>query len=258
MNGMRTILDLSKFIDLSVLVMLRLSGFVCFAPVFSSPSIAPHIKAGLVFAMTIMLSPVVYIIPGTSPNLTISSIIGELGIGLLFGLAEQILVEMVLFASSLMSIEFSFSLANLIDPNSKADTPVLGEILTWLVWLVVIVAGLDRTLLSALIRSFSVNTIGHVATNAESAAGLVVIAGGIFIAGVQLASPVLAAALVIEICLGLVSKMSPQLPAMVLGIPVKTLVSYVVLIVSLSVWPNWIEMHFMRLLDAAERIVMNV
>jgi flagellar biosynthetic protein FliR len=43
---------------------------------------------------------------------------------------------------------------------------------------------------------------------------------------------------------------------MVVSVPVKTLVSYVVLIASLAVWPGWIERHFTALLDAAAKLLV--
>jgi flagellar biosynthetic protein FliR len=53
-----------------------------------------------------------------------------------------------------------------------------------------------------------------------------------------------------------VGRLSPQLPAMVVSIPLKTIASYVVLIGSLALWPGWIEAHFRALLGAAERAVV--
>jgi flagellar biosynthetic protein FliR len=61
--------------------------------------------------------------------------------------------------------------------------------------------------------------------------------------------------MVVEITVALVSRMAPQLPAMVLGIPLKTLVSFGVLIGSLALWPGWIEGHFTALLDTAGKLI---
>ena len=44
--------------------MVRLSGLMVFAPVFSSSAIAPRIKVGFVFAMTILLAPAIAAVPG--------------------------------------------------------------------------------------------------------------------------------------------------------------------------------------------------
>jgi flagellar biosynthetic protein FliR len=80
-------------------------------------------------------------------------------------------------------------------------------------------------------------------------------ASGIFLAGLQLAAPVMAAALVVEMTISMVSRLAPMLPAQVIGIPIKTLSSYVVLIGSLAVWPGWIERHFTALLDSAAKLL---
>jgi flagellar biosynthetic protein FliR len=152
-------------------------------------------------------------------------------------------------------MQFSFSLVNLLDPNSKIETPVLGQMLSWLGILVLIAAGLDRTLLAALVRSFRTVPVGHAIVQAKTGMALAGMAGGIFLAGLQLAAPVIAAAMVVEVTVALVSRMAPQLPAMVLGIPMKTLVSFGVLIGSLALWPAWIEGHFTALLDAAGRLI---
>jgi len=104
-------------------------------------------------------------------------------------------------------------------------------------------------------RSFAVVPVGQAVMKATTGAALADMTGGIFLAGLQLAAPVIAAALTVEVVVALVGRISPQLPAMVVGIPLKTLVSYGVLIGSLAVWPAWIERHFTSLLDQAQRLV---
>jgi flagellar biosynthetic protein FliR len=160
-----------------------------------------------------------------------------------------------MFAGMLLGMQFSFSLVNLLDPNSKIETPVLGQMLTWLGLLVIIGSGLDRSLLAALVRSFRTVPVGTAVIEARTGAALAMMASGIFLAGLQLAAPVIAAALAVEMTISLVGRLSPQLPAMVMSIPLKTMVSYAVLIGSLAVWPGWIERHFTALLDAAGKLL---
>ena len=250
--------DWPQFLTAAVLVMIRLSGLMVFAPLFSSAAIAPRIKAGFVIAMTVLLSPAVAAVPNARIVLDVKSILGELGVGLVFGLSLMMLNEALTFAGTLLGIQFSFSLVNLMDPNSMIDTPVLGQMLGWLGVLVIIGAGLDRSLLAALVRSFSTVPVGQAVIEAKTGAALAMMAGGIFLAGLQLAAPVIAATLAVEVVIALVSRLSPQLPAMVMSIPLKTMVAYVVLIGSLAVWPGWIERHFTALLDAAGRLMATV
>ena len=249
------IADWPRFLSAGVLVMVRISGLMVFAPLFSSAAIAPRIKAGFVIAITMLLTPVVGTLPHARVELDMAGLLGELSVGLTFGLALTLLMETLMFAGQMLGMEFSFSLVNLMDPNSNIQTPVLGQLLSWMGLLVLIGAGLDRSLLAAVMRSFAVVPVGQAVMKASTGAALAAMAGGVFLAGLQLAAPVIAAALTVEIVVALVGRMSPQLPVMLVSIPLKTLISYGVLIGSLAVWPAWIERHFTSLLDHAARLV---
>ncbi len=246
--------DWQQYVAAAVLVGVRLSGLFVFAPFFSSPAIAPRIKAGFVFALTCLLAPVVPQLGVV--ELGVKSIVGELGVGFVFGLCLMMLTEALLLAGALMGMSFSFSLVNLLDPNTMVETPVLGQMLGWLGVLVIIGAGLDRVLLAGVVRSFCVVPVGHAAIQASTGGALLHMASGIFLAGLQLAAPVMSAALAVEMTVAMVSRLAPMLPAQVVGIPVKTLVSYVVLAGSLAMWPGWIERHFTALLDRAGRLLV--
>jgi flagellar biosynthetic protein FliR len=247
--------DWGQFLSAGVLVMVRVSGLMVFAPLFSSAAIAPRIKAGFVIALTVLLAPVVGSLPHARVELDMAGLLGELAVGLTFGFALSLIMETLMFAGQMLGMEFSFSLVNLMDPNSNIQTPVLGQLLSWLGLLVLIGAGLDRSLLAAVMRSFAVVPVGMAVMKASTGAALAGMAGGVFLAGLQLAAPVIAAALTVEIVVALVGRMSPQLPVMVVSIPIKTLVSYAVMIGSLAMWPAWIERHFTGLLDQAARLV---
>jgi flagellar biosynthetic protein FliR len=80
-------------------------------------------------------------------------------------------------------------------------------------------------------------------------------AGGIFLAALELAAPVLAATMLVEVAVSLLGKLSPQLPVMSLTVPIKTLTGFVLLIGSLALWPRFIEARFSGLLDLAERLI---
>ena len=247
--------DWSQYMTSAVFVLVRLSGLMVFAPVFSSQAISPRVKAAFVIAMTALLAPVVAVIPGAHTVLDMQGVLGELGVGLVFGLSLSMLMEALTFAGTVLGLQFSFSLVNLMDPNSMIETEVLGQMLNWLGILVIIGSGLDRSLLAAVVRSFRAVPVGQAVIQAKTGAALAMMAGGIFLAGLQLAAPVLAATLTVEVVVALVSRLAPQLPAMVLSIPLKTLVAYVVLIGSLAIWPGWIERHFTALLDEAGRLM---
>jgi flagellar biosynthetic protein FliR len=181
--------------------------------------------------------------------------LGELAVGLVYGLTLTLLNEMLIFAGQILGVQFSFSMVNLLDPTSQIQTPLLGDLFQLMGTLVIITAGLDRIMLASMVRSFHAAPLGSFALAPISALEIVRAAGGIFLAAVELAAPVLAATMLVEISVALLGKLSPQLPVMMLTVPMKTLTGFAILIGSLALWPRFIEARFSGLLDLAERLI---
>ena len=242
-------------LEAMTLVMVRISGLMIFAPVFSSEAIAPRMKAAFVLAVSFLVAPVVVAFPGAHADLGIMAVLGELSVGLVLGLTLSLLFEALNFTGQVLGFQFSFSLVNLMDPNAPVQTPLMGQMFSLLGTLVVLGAGLHRTLLAALLRTFVAAPVGTVTLDPRAGMALVPMAGGIFAAALQLAAPVMAATLLAEVAVALAGKMAPQLPVMAITVPVKTMLGYGVLIGSLALWPHWIEARFTMLLDQAGRLL---
>jgi flagellar biosynthesis protein FliR len=248
----------SHYLSALVLAMVRLSSMMLSAPFFSSQAIPKQVKAVFVFAVSVLLAPVVASLPMAQTELGILPLAGEVGAGVFFGFSLTLLNEVLLFAGQVLGVQFSFSLANLLDPNSEVQTPLLSQMFSMTGLLVILASGLDRTMMAALIRSFAEAPLGTVFLNGQQALSAVQMASGIFFAALQLAAPAMAATMLVEIAVAMVAKMSPQLPVMAITVPAKTITGYVVLLGSLALWPRFIEGHFSRLLDAAEGMLRRV
>jgi flagellar biosynthetic protein FliR len=247
--------DWTSFLSAMTLALVRVSGMVAFAPFFSSTALPIRTKAVFVGAVAFLLAPLVATLPGSQASLGFSALLGELAVGLVYGLTLTLLNEMMLFAGQLVGLQFSFSMVNLLDPTSSIQTPLLGDLFQLMGTLVVLGAGLDRILLASVVRSFRVAPLGSFALAPTSALAIVRAASGIFLAAVELAAPVLAATMLVEVAISLLGKLSPQLPVMSLSVPLKTLTGFALLIGSLALWPRFIEARFAGLLDLAERLI---
>ena len=247
--------DWPTFLSAMALVLVRVSGMVAFAPFFSSTALPMRVKAVFVGAVAFLLAPLVAALPHAQATISFSAILGELSIGLVYGLSLALLSEMMLFAGQMVGLQFSFSLVNLMDPASAIQTPLLGDLFQLMGTLVLITAGLDRILLASMVRSFHAVPLGAFALAPPTALAIVRAAGGVFLAAVELAAPVLAATMLLEIAVALLGKLSPQLPVMMLTVPLKTLTGFVILTGSLALCPRFIEARFAGLLDMAERLI---
>jgi flagellar biosynthetic protein FliR len=235
------------------LALVRVSGMVLFAPFFSSTALPVRAKAAFVLAVAYLLAPLVATLPHATAEIGFSAILGELAVGLIYGLTLALLNEALLFAGQIAGVQFSFSLVNLMDPSSPIETPLLGTLFQLMGTLVLLAAGLDRILLASMVRSFRAVPLGSYVLAPVTGLALVRAAGGLFVAALELAAPVLAATMLVEIAVALLGKLSPQLPVMFLTVPLKTLTGFAILAGSLALWPRFIEARFGGLLDLAQQ-----
>ncbi len=237
------------------LALVRISGVLVFAPFFSSTALPARTKAALALALAFLLAPLTAGLPNARAVISFPALIGEVAVGLVYGLTLALLNEMLLFAGQIAGVQFSFSLVNLLDPSTHIETPLLGDLFQLMGTLVVIAAGLDRILLASLTRSFRAVPLGGYALAPVTPLAIVHATGGVFLAAVELAAPILASTMLVEISISLLGKLSPQLPVMSLTVPIKTLTGFAVLAGSLALWPRFIEARFAGLLDTAERLL---
>ena len=247
--------DWTTILSAMTLALVRVSGMVAFAPFFSSTALPIRTKAVFAGTVAFLLAPLVATLPKTQLSLNFSALLGELAVGLVYGLTLTLLNEVLLFAGQILGAQFSFSMVNLLDPTSNIQTPLLGDLFQLMGTLVLIGAGLDRILLASMVRSFRAAPLGAYALAPQTSLEIVRAAGGIFLAAVELAAPVLAATMLVEVAVALLGKLSPQLPVMSLTVPLKTLTGFAILAASLAVWPRFIEARFSGLLDLAEHLI---
>ncbi len=242
------------------LALVRISAMLALAPFLSSPAIAGRIKAVFSLVLAVLLVPVVAsgAAMGHGPiELSFAGVLGEVAVGAIYGLTLSMFNEMLLLAGQIVGLQFSFSLVNLLDPASEIQTPLMGDLFQLLGTLVLITAGLDRIMLASVIRSVHAVPLGSfpLAAISTTARALVPMLSGSFFAALELAAPVLAATVLVEISVALLGRLSPQLPVISLTVPFKTLTGFAILIGSLALWPRFIEARFSSLLDVAEKLL---
>jgi len=248
--------DLLRWLAQIVPVGLRVSGLLTFAPFFGDRAIPNRVKAGLLIVLTALLLPVEPLqVAPVSPADWVRMGLGELLVGLLMGLSLQVVFEGIQFAGQLCGIQLGLSLATLFDPQSNADStamPVFFNLLTLLMFLQLDV---HHWLLRALGRSFAYMPVGSAVASQLVTGELVHVMGALFVLGIQIAAPVLLATMMMDLILGFLSKASPQLPALLLGIPIKNLTGYALLIGATGLWPGILERRFAIAVGTAERLL---
>ena len=239
-----------------LIVGARVSALMVFAPFLSSATIAPRIKAGFTVVLTALLYPVVGPdLPPLSAATGWKVAGGEFVVGLIMGITLQFVFEGVELAGQVVGFQVGHSLANLINPLSDADTPILSNFYQAVALLIFLQMDVHHWVLRGLAKSFEYCPPGMVVVTPAAAEQLWRAAGGMLIIAVQIAIPTLLATMVIDISLGFLGRASPQLPVLFVGMSVKSVVAFLVVMGTLRFWPGVLEKYFGEALATSERLM---
>ena len=248
---------LEQLITPMVMVGIRLGTLMSFAPFFGSNAISRRVKAGLTIVLTALVYPLCPLRLNVSDPLQFVQIaFGEAVIGLALALCMQFVFEGVRLAGQLLGFQIGFSLVNAIDPQTNVDTPVLSTLHETVIFLVFFRLSVDHWMLRALVKSFEYAPPGSVTVSTLALQHLVVMAGRLFGIGAEIAAPVLAVTLLIDLALGLIARVAPQVPVLFLGMSVKSLVGMGVLLGAVGWWPKLFERYFEEVFRGTERLII--
>ncbi len=235
---------------------LRVGGAFTFMPFLGSQAIPARVKSVLAVLVTGVLLPhVSFSLPAFSVATLVQLALSEAMLGLLMGLCLQFVFEAVQIAGQVSGFQLAFSLVNVIDPQSNVDTPVLANMHQLLVLLLFLQLNVHHWILLGIQRSFDRVPPGSLVFSADQVRAVFHAATGMWVAGLQLAAPLVLATIVLDVTVGFVSKAAPQLPALFLSIPLKSMLGYAVLAMALGLWPEFFAKQFAHALDYTWRIV---
>jgi flagellar biosynthetic protein FliR len=235
---------------------LRVSGLMLFAPFFGSAVIPPRIKVVLIIAITAVLYPVY------SPHLAGVSmshwpvlVASETVIGIAMGVATNVVFEAAQMAGQVLSVQMGYSLVNILDPSTQVESTVIAFFHQSMAMLIFLGLDVHHWILRAVANSFDYLPPGSATLNPMFVQALLRDGAIVLVLGIQIAAPVLSATLLADVVLGLLGKASPQMPLMLLGPAVKSMLGVVVFGVTMRFWPHMFEQYFSESIVYAEHLM---
>lgn len=202
----------------AVLVLLRLTGLVLVAPVFSARTVPIPVRTALVVLFTAMLQPAAR---GTAvrPDLTPAAAVGEVLIGFAIGLAPALLVGAAEMAGDMIATQTGLSGGSILDPLGSGSTPVLASFLSLFTVTVLLALNAHLGMLEALATSFRALPAGTAPDLERGLWALIGLGGTLFAAGLRFAAPVIAAVMIGNTALAVLSRTAPQLNILSIAFP---------------------------------------
>ncbi|HEV2398279.1 MAG TPA: flagellar biosynthetic protein FliR [Candidatus Sulfotelmatobacter sp.] len=247
---------LETLILAAVFVGVRVAGLMVFCPFLGSDAIPTRLKAVLALLLTALLfsvrGPAHMELQGWQ---WVGVSLSECVIGLVLGLTANFMMEAPMMAGQVLGVQMGYSLATLFDPQTQADTPVLGEFHRLAALLIFLQFNVHHWLLRAITKSFDYLPPGAAPVTYAAVTGVLHAAAAICLTGLQIAAPGLVATLVADVALGFLGKASPQLPVLFVGLAIKNLVGLAVLATLVTFWPQSFSQKFAESIAVGERLL---
>jgi flagellar biosynthetic protein FliR len=222
-----------------LLVLARVSGVIVMVPipgVSAGPSSARIILA---LAFTVALFPVwpAPAVEGPVVGKLLGWMASEAAFGLTIGVAVAFLLEGVQLAAQVIGLQAGYSFASTVDPTTQADTTSLQVLSQLLAGSLFFAFGFDRQVIRILAGSLAAIPGGTYALNSSIVEAVTRLGSAIFVTGLQLAAPVLALLLLLDIAFAVLGRLQTQLQLLSLSFSIKMLVGLAFLTVILSFFP---------------------
>ena len=229
-------IDTSRVLMFS-LVLARVSGIVIMTPVFGTADIPVQFRALFAFTLALLMMPSQWFVPIDEPDtlpMYVIVLAAELAIGLALGLGLYIFFNGLEVAGEVMGHVGGLSVAQVFDPISGENSPLLSRLVYMLGLAVFVCCGGIRLLLAGLLDTFASIPPGGGNIPLELGEALVLILSLSFSLAFRVAAPIMLGVLVSMLVIGLLGRTLPQLNLMSIGFSVNAIVTFGILFLSIG------------------------
>lgn len=256
---MENILDaVYKNLDYFILMFLRVSALLVASPLFGRRSLPNILKIGFALLVT-------YVIFSSDPAVTVIRYGGvlefallcikELLFGLVLGWVTTLFFSLVQTAGQVMDMQMGFGMVSVYDVQNNISVPVTGNLLNVILLVAFFGVNAHLRLISIIQATFSHIPVGQAALN--PAIGLVALEvfALSFLLAVNVAMPLIASGLLGEVAMGFIVRAIPQMNVFVVGIPLKMLLGFLMLLLMIPIFVPFSNVIFDRMFVCIDQMI---
>ncbi len=219
----------------ALLAFVRIALIFRQAPILGSNHLKPQLKVGLAAMLTIVAVPNL-VVPDNFPSEIrgfIMALLGQIVVGLAIGFVSYLVMAAAQFGGEMMDIQMGLSVAATMDPSSGGTSKLLMRLNFYFAMLLYLGVNGHHDFLRAVYRSFDIIPVTEFHVNGRLILMFIDHTEEIFLIGLQIAAPPLAALFIAQIAMGLLARVAPQMNVFMLSFPLNIGVGMTMLAVGL-------------------------
>ncbi len=247
--------------QISALVLVRILPMVVFTPVFGGQAVPARFRFGLAVVVALGFVPGFFpVVPlAASTGVYMLLVAKEAVVGLTLAMYILVLFQSIAAAGSLVGLSGGTTSSVVHDPYVGGQQSVIGNFKMQLAIVLFLTLGGHRILFGALGDSFVTIQPGEVMparfVDGAMSTTMIALVSNLFVVAVQIAAPVIIVIFLLDVCLGLINRVAPQIQVFFLGLTVKSTVATLVLFLILGLVFDILRTEFVRSLQALLRLV---
>jgi flagellar biosynthetic protein FliR len=206
------------------MVLTRISAFLMLLPVLGWTAIPVRIKVAMAILLAVFFSSIT---PSPISSRQISTpevvllIANEATYGLALGLIVTVMFSVVKLSGRIIERQMGLVMAQVVDPLTGERTKPLGSLLEMIFIILFLSANGHHLFLLIIYRSYEAFPPGSIPTIPILAGGVAKAGSAMFVAGLRLAAPMLAAFLVLMVVLAFLARMVPEMNILFISLPLR-------------------------------------
>lgn len=225
----------------TMLAGVRVAAFLTVAPPFANRAVPARVRVILALGLALAVAPRLggTTTTGTAPFL--GNLVLQAAVGAALGFLVYLVFAAIESAGSLVDLFGGFQLASGFDPLSMTGGAHFTRLYQMLALALLVASDGHQVVLSGLVRSFEALPLGTAPDPAAVATSATEGLTDMFVAGLQIAGPLVVVLFLADVGLGLLTRVAPALNAFALGFPLKVLLAVSFAGMALLTMPGVVE-----------------
>ena len=240
-----TSMQLEAWLAAFIFPLARILALVASAPVIGNRQIPARVKVGFAMLVTFLIAPTLAIQPdiqaSSGPGLFI--LLQQILVGLAMGFSMRLVFTAIEMAGDIMGMQMGLGFASFYDPMNSTNTQVIAQFLGIIAILAFLSLNGHLYMLATLAESFQVFPISLHLPSASAMHTLALWGGSIFSHALRLSMPLIAALLITNLALGILTRSAPQLNIFAIGFPITLVVGFATLLLTLPYLTTMLEIY---------------
>lgn len=233
-------------LDGMMLVLVRISAIITVAPFFNQSTVPRRTKLFLSFFLSLIVMNLVdYTAVSYDGMIGYSILIVKEGItGVLIGLGSSLCLYILNFSGHMVDMEIGFAMAMEMDPTTQVQTTITSTFFMAIFMLMFLASDMHYFVIDALFDSYQLVPIGGAKISPSLYQIFIKYITDYFLIGFRIILPIFTCILILNVVLGILAKVAPQMNMFVVGMQAKVFAGLFLLFVLMSLFPGVVDFLF--------------